>query len=99
MKYESWGRYPKADQTGSQLPAQPDSRVFSQSKPNLPFGRGRSYGDVCLSSKGQLLDTRNMDSFLEFNRETGLMTCQSGVQLGEILDLCMPAGWIIPVSP
>lgn len=65
----------------------------------LPFGNGRSYGDVCLNRAGTLLDTRSLDRILHFDPATGLLRCESGVLLSTILDLIVPAGWFLPVTP
>lgn len=65
----------------------------------LPFGNGRSYGDSCLNNGGQLFATRGMDRFLAFDSETGLIRCESGVLLSEILTLTVGSGWFLPVTP
>jgi FAD/FMN-containing dehydrogenase len=65
----------------------------------LPFGNGRSYGDSCLNDGGLLLDMRGLDRLISFDRQRGLICCEAGVLLGEILDLAVPAGWFLPVSP
>jgi FAD/FMN-containing dehydrogenase len=65
----------------------------------LPFGNGRSYGDVCLNKGGLLLDARGLDRFIAFDPIKGILRCESGVLLGEILDLIVPRGWFPPVVP
>ena len=65
----------------------------------LPFGNGRSYGDSCLNNGGHLLATRGLDRFLAFDPETGLIRCEAGVLLSEILSLTVGYGWFLPVTP
>jgi FAD/FMN-containing dehydrogenase len=65
----------------------------------LPFGNGRSYGDSCLNIGGALLQTRALDRFIRFDRDTGVLACEAGVLLAEILRLVVPAGWFLPVVP
>ena len=65
----------------------------------LPYGLGRSYGDVCLNEDGMLLDTAGMNHFIDFNTETGRITCEAGVSLEDLLRLTVPRGWFIPVTP
>ena len=65
----------------------------------LPVGAGRSYGDVCLLDGGTLLKTRGMDRLLHFAPETGVLTCEAGVTLAEILDFAVPRGYFLPVTP
>ncbi len=65
----------------------------------LPYGNGRSYGDVCLNQNGMLLKTRKLDRFIAFDPATGVIECESGVLLKEIIDLVLPQGWFAPVTP
>jgi len=66
---------------------------------SLAYGRGRSYGDSCLNSDGELIDTRALDRFVSFDRDSGWLTAEPGVTLAAILRLIVPAGWFLPVSP
>lgn len=68
-------------------------------KPLLPHGCGRSYGDVCLNEGGTLLRTRRLDHFIAFDPASGHLTCESGVLLKEVLDLVVPRGFFLPVTP
>lgn len=65
----------------------------------LAFGNGRSYGDVCLNANGTLLLTRRLDRFIDFDRQHGVLRCEAGVELAEILALVVPHGWFLPVTP
>jgi FAD/FMN-containing dehydrogenase len=65
----------------------------------LPYGNGRSYGDSCLNVGGVLLQTGTLDRFIAFDRESGTLTCESGVLLADILRLVVPHGWFVPVTP
>lgn len=65
----------------------------------LPFGNGRSYGDVCLNQGGMLLQTRHLDRFIHFDPEAGILECEAGVLLSEIIDIVLPQGWLPLVTP
>jgi FAD/FMN-containing dehydrogenase len=65
----------------------------------LPFGNGRSYGDSCLNPDGLLLMTRKLDRFVSFDAESGVLICEAGVLLADILDRVVPQGWFLPVTP
>jgi FAD/FMN-containing dehydrogenase len=65
----------------------------------LAFGNGRSYGDVCLNDGNALLDARPLDRFITFDAATGILRCEAGVLLSEILDLVVPQGWFLSVTP
>jgi FAD/FMN-containing dehydrogenase len=67
--------------------------------PVLPYGNGRSYGDVCLNDGGTLLATRGLDRFIGFDPATGVLECEAGVLLAEIIELVLGHGWFLPVTP
>lgn len=69
------------------------------SQPVLPFGYGRSYGDTCLNDGGTLIDTTGLSRFIRFDEESGVLRCEAGVSLGEILEISVPRGWFLPVTP
>ncbi|MBF0110055.1 MAG: FAD-binding oxidoreductase [Magnetococcales bacterium] len=102
LHYKSWGGYPSTPQTGVplywgqdllvQLARYPESKV-------LPFGNGRSQGDVCLNGGGILVGTRSMDRFLHFDHLQGTIICESGVLLGELMEMTVPRGWFPIVTP
>lgn len=65
----------------------------------LPFGNGRSYGDVCLNNGGVLVDCRGLNRFISFCPDTGILRCEAGILLSEILAFSVPRGWFLPVTP
>lgn len=65
----------------------------------LPYGNGRSYGDSCLNAGGALLKTRELDRFISFDPFAGVLACESGVLLDDILRLVVPQGWFLAVTP
>jgi FAD/FMN-containing dehydrogenase len=96
----SWGNVIRA----SHVVFQPRDRhaPFPEVGPHhsvLPYGNGRSYGDSCLNADGALLQTRSLDKFIAFDPDTGVLACESGVQLADILQIAVPHGWFPAVSP
>ncbi len=65
----------------------------------LPYGYGRSYGDSCLNNGGVLLDITGLRRFLAFDEKNGLIRCEAGVTLADILEVIVPRGWFLPVTP
>lgn len=65
----------------------------------LPFGYGRSYGDSCLNPGGALLDVAPLSRFIAFDSHSGVLRCEAGVTLADILALVVPRGWFLPVVP
>lgn len=65
----------------------------------LAYGNGRSYGDSCLNIGAALVRTRSLDRFMGFDPSTGILRCEAGVLLDEIIRLAVPSGWFVPVTP
>ncbi|MDO8288314.1 MAG: FAD-binding oxidoreductase [Parvibaculum sp.] len=96
----SWNRLPHVSPEAVHALTQRKSGVpDSLPRPLLAYGNGRSYGDVCLTEKGSLLLTRGLDRFIEFDPQSGVLRCESGVTLAEILALVVPRGWFLPSTP
>jgi FAD/FMN-containing dehydrogenase len=93
----SWGRWPRHEQRLITLTNRFDA--LPDSGPMLPFGNGRSYGDVCLNDGGTLLLTRGMDRFISFDPVSGVLECEAGVLLSEIIKLTLRHGWFPAVTP
>jgi FAD/FMN-containing dehydrogenase len=65
----------------------------------LPFGCGRSYGDVCLNESQTLIDTQYLNHFINFDRDNGIVRVESGITLDYLLKIIVPLGWFVPVTP
>ena len=96
----SWGRYPTARHSRVLRPRWRDQPLALEDVPEplLPAGCGRSYGDSCLNAGGALIDATGLDRFIELGSD-GLLRCEAGVTLAEILDVVVPRGWCLPVVP
>ena len=66
---------------------------------NTAYGQGRSYGDVALNSGGQLICTHQLDRLIHFDRHGGVLRAEAGITLAQILEVIVPAGWFLPVTP
>ena len=99
MTLESWGRVPPANQKAHWLQWASEPLPDAGGLTMLPYGLGRSYGDSCLNHKGLALVTPRMDKFLSFDQESGLLECEAGVSFDTILDVFVPRGWFLPVTP
>jgi FAD/FMN-containing dehydrogenase len=96
----SWGHYPKAEaQEVGRITDRRAALPLAPSMNHLPYGNGRSYGDVCLNEGGVLFDMRGLERFIAFDPVTGVLSCEAGVLLGEISKVTLPRGWFLPVTP
>jgi FAD/FMN-containing dehydrogenase len=93
---QSWGAYPHVEQ---QAVALHDRQQLLPPGNLLPFGNGRSYGDSCLNTRGLVVTTTSLDKFIAFDASTGRLCCEAGVTLRQIIDMALPHGWFLPVTP
>ena len=102
MKYGSWGRYPnlQADRVHSVAwQDQIGNALAATTKTALPYGLGRSYGDACLNGGGELIDCTRLDHILAADWEQGVVRVEAGMSLASLLEIIMPRGWFLPVTP
>jgi FAD/FMN-containing dehydrogenase len=59
-------------------------------EPLLAYACGRSYGDSCLNDGGVLLDVSRLDRLMAFDTDAGVVRCEAGVTLAQILELAVP---------
>lgn len=98
MKVSNWGNYPVAEAEVRSFGTPGEAlQVMRSATELIPRGLGRCYGDSSLSSN--ILSTLKYNRFLEFDRENGILHCQSGVSLEEVLAVVVPAGFFLPVTP
>lgn len=94
-----WGNYPRAEIRALPVRGRAEALAAVGAEPGLiARGNGRSYGDAALNKGATLLMTRS-NRLLAFDEASGLLRCEAGVLLSEILDLFVPRGWFVPVTP
>lgn len=95
----SWGCYPVIEsETLPFYSAETLKHVLkTKTRTFIPRGNGRSYGDCALAPVvGLILPFNRM---LAFDETTGLLTCEAGVLLSEIIEIFLPRGWFLKVTP
>ena len=60
-------------------------------------GNGRCYGDASLQNT--IISTAKWNKFINFDRQNGLIEVEAGVKLDEILEVSIPSGFFISVTP
>ena len=100
-----WGNYPRFPQTPLDCNWREDAgECLAQlgqagSGGALPFGSGMSYGDSCLAASDHVIRIRPLDRFIAADWTTGVLSAEAGATLEEILAVCIPRGWFLPVTP
>lgn len=65
----------------------------------LAIGSGRSYGDVGLNSGHGVISCRFLDRFVDFDPDTGILECEAGLTIDELVRVMLPRGWFPAVVP
>ena len=97
--YLSWGRLSNANPIHVYCPQWIDDIRLPGEDTYLCYGKGRSYGDSCLTSTGSIIDMSSLSRLINFDTETGVLVCESGLTIDELLRVCIPKGWFVPVTP
>lgn len=94
----NWGNFPvvKSDEKLFDQQEQAASEV-KYNRSVLARGNGRCYGDASLAAV--TINTKKFDKILAFDVENGIFDCQSGITLDQILEVIVPKGWFLPVTP
>lgn len=92
----NWNNYPvvEANETSFDYEKEIASKLAQSS---IPHGNGRCYGDASLSA--EVINTLRYDKVLAFDELNGIITCQSGLLLSDLLQIIVPRGWFLPVTP
>lgn len=94
----NWGNYPviSCDESSFSLEEQVRDFISGHSSV-IARGNGRCYGDASLAHYS--VSTLKYDKVLAFDDINGVFECQSGITLDQILDIIVPKGWFLPVTP
>jgi FAD/FMN-containing dehydrogenase len=100
----SWGRYPNLPQEVHSAAWRDGVRdawrdAAREHGTALVFGNGRSYGDSCLAASGHVVQTLPLDRLIVADWQTGVLRAEPGVTLEQILNVAIPRGWMLPVTP
>ncbi len=98
MKLAGWGRFPRQDCRVTMPRSEADLRARIAEGALIARGNGRAYGDSALSVKNTV-DMRGFNRMLAFDPETGQLTVEAGVLLGDVIAAFLPRGWFPPVTP
>jgi len=94
----NWGHYPK--KTVNEINSSSLERLRESILSDrffVPRGNGRCYGDASLGDN--VLSSLQFDHILSFDKYKGVLECEPGVILSELLEIIVPNGWFLPVTP
>lgn len=94
----NWGNYPVVKKEIKTEDSLAKIKEYIRSKHEvIARGNGRCYGDASLGE--HIFSTKRLNKFISFDRLNGVIECESGVLLSEVLEVSVPQGYFLYVSP
>ncbi|MFF4017589.1 FAD-binding protein [Streptomyces sp. NPDC001843] len=62
-------------------------------------GLGRAYGDAAQNAGGTVLDMTGLDHVHAIDADDGTVLCGAGTSLHRLMEVLLPLGWFVPVTP
>lgn len=94
----NWGMFPKIEATQiSSNNYQEIAETVRSASVIIARGNGRCYGDSSLQQT--IFSTLALNKILSFDEDNGIIHCEAGVLLEDILDVIVPQGCFLPVTP
>ncbi|KAA0128650.1 FAD-binding oxidoreductase [Chryseobacterium sp. SN22] len=98
QKVTNWGNYPVVEK---EIRSDDSFRKIKEFVLNnnevIARGNGRCYGDSSLGE--HIFSTKKLNKFISFDRLNGIIECESGVLLSDVLEISVPQGYFLYVTP
>ena len=98
QKVTNWGNFPVVEKEIKSEDTLQKIKDFVQNNNEIiARGNGRCYGDASLSE--HIFSTKRLNKLISFDRLNGIIECESGVLLSEILEVIVQQGYFLYVTP
>lgn len=98
QKVTNWGNFPVVEKEMRSEDSFSKIREFVLNHNEvIARGNGRCYGDASLGEN--IFSTKKLNKFISFDRLNGIIECESGVLLSEVLEISVPQGYFLYVTP
>lgn len=98
QKVTNWGNYPIVEkEMRSEDSFQKIKEFVLTHNEVIARGNGRCYGDASLGE--HIFSTKKLNKFISFDRLNGIIECESGVLLSDVLEIAVPQGYFLYVTP
>ena len=98
QKVTNWGNFPIVEK---EMKSEDSFRRIKEFVLNnnevIARGNGRCYGDASLGE--HIFSTKKLNKFISFDRLNGIIECESGVLLSDVLEISVPQGYFLYVTP
>lgn len=97
-KIANWGNFPVVESDERQFSFKSElENIVRNASQFIPRGNGRCYGDASLAD--ETITTLKYDKIISFDTINGIFECESGLMLDSVLEVIVPKGWFLPVTP
>ncbi len=98
VKVSNWGNYPMVEKEVIADDNLIKIKEYVRTRQQIiARGNGRCYGDASLAEN--IFSTSRLNKFISFDRLNGNIECESGVLLSDILQVVVPQGYFLAVTP
>ncbi|ROI08876.1 FAD-binding oxidoreductase [Chryseobacterium sp. H3056] len=98
QKVSNWGNFPVVEkEMRSEDSLAKIQEYVRKHHEIIARGNGRCYGDAALAEN--IFSTKRLNKFISFDRLNGIIECESGVLLSEVLEVIIPQGYFLYVTP
>lgn len=98
QKVTNWGNYPIVEKNMKSEDGLNKIKEFVNNHNEvIARGNGRCYGDASLGEN--IFSTKRLNKFISFDRLNGVIECESGVLLSDVLEVVVPQGYFLYVTP
>lgn len=98
QKVTNWGNFPVVEkEIKSEDSLSKIKNFVRENNEVIARGNGRCYGDSSLSE--HIFSTKRLNKFISFDRLNGIIECESGVLLSDVLEVVVPQGYFLYVTP
>ncbi len=98
QKVTNWGNYPVVEK---EMKSDDSFRKIKEfvlgHNEVIARGNGRCYGDASLGE--HIFSTKKLNKFISFDRLNGIIECESGTLLSDVLEISVPQGYFLYVTP
>jgi len=102
LELSGWGRFTRAvcDASRPERMGEAEREIAAADDTGICVqGAARSYGDCALNDGGRVVITTRLDRILAFDPATGIVEVEPGVNFRRLLDVFLPRGFMVPVTP
>jgi decaprenylphospho-beta-D-ribofuranose 2-oxidase len=98
-KLAGWGNYPVSESYVLPVRDAGDVAGALERGTLIARGLGRSYGDQAVNDEAYVGDCTKLNRFLAWDAAEGILECEAGVSLEEIITVFAPRGWLPMICP